>query len=72
VRSVSSNVMLPELPDAKMETRRPIEVSPQFAMSAAAKFLAANFYDDGRARHNRQRGTAKTIQCTETVRQFIH
>jgi hypothetical protein len=28
VLSVSSNVMLPELPEARMETRRPMEIPP--------------------------------------------
>jgi len=29
VRSVSSSVMLPELPDARMETRKPMEILPK-------------------------------------------
>src|SRR5579863_4700671 len=55
VRSVSSSVRLPELPDARMETRRPIEVSPVFADGILSTMPRANFYDDGRAQQARQR-----------------
>src|SRR6266849_906608 len=48
VRSVSSNVMLPELPDARMDTRKPIVFS-----SVAAQ---TNFQNDGRAPGARQQG----------------
>ena len=37
VRSVSSKVMLPELPDASMETRKPIAFSPKLSRNAATK-----------------------------------
>lgn len=39
VRSVSSNVQLPELPDAKIETRKPMRslAGPQNAMDAAVE-----------------------------------
>src|SRR5437667_8275932 len=48
VRSVSSNVMLPELPDAKMDTRKPIV----FSRTATQP----NFQNDGRAASARQQG----------------
>jgi hypothetical protein len=37
VRSVSSNVMLPELPDAKMDTRKPIVRSSTSPCNFASK-----------------------------------
>ena len=39
MRSVSSNVQLPELPDAKMETRKPMRslAGPQSLMEAAVE-----------------------------------
>ena len=39
MRSVSSNVQLPELPDAKMETRKPMRslAEPQRVMEAAVE-----------------------------------
>jgi len=39
VRSVSSNVQLPELPDARMETRKPMRslAEPQSLMEAAVE-----------------------------------
>src|SRR5260370_35221404 len=48
VRSVSSNVILPELPDARMDTRKPIVFS-----SVATQ---TNFQNDGRAPGARQQG----------------
>src|SRR5262252_7746147 len=53
VRSVSSNVRLPELPDARMDTRKPIVVSPEPA--AAARSPQLNFNDDRRVYKLRQR-----------------
>lgn len=64
MRSVSSNVMFPELPDARMETRKPISCSPQprqnlrqrsaalsFAQQASRK---TDFQNHRRAAHVRQ------------------
>src|ERR1700687_386336 len=48
VRSVSSKVMCPELPDAKMDTRKPIVFSRTPTQS--------NFQNDGRAPGARQQG----------------
>src|SRR5437879_3145226 len=48
VRSVSSNVMLPELPGAKVDTRKPIV----FSRTATQP----NFQNDGRAASARQQG----------------
>src|SRR5713101_5278811 len=56
VRSVSSRVMLPELPDAKMETRKPIVFSPTAAQT--------NFLNDGRAAGARQQGL---LDCNSDI-----
>src|SRR6202045_676382 len=53
VRSVSSNVMLPELPDARMETRKPIVFSSASPCPFDSK---TNFQNDGRAMAWRQQG----------------
>src|SRR5271170_58729 len=57
VRSVSSKVMLPELPDAKMETRKPIGRSSQEPKKPQRKCSAppqTTFQNDGRANQTRQ------------------
>src|SRR5260370_28053197 len=53
VRSVSSKVMLPELPDARMETRKPIADSSQ-KNPKSLSYNKTNFQDDGRRLCRRQ------------------
>jgi len=56
VRSDSSKVKLPELPDARMETRKPIGKSPRKTSAHKNRTSDAqqNFQDDGRAMAGRQ------------------
>ena len=60
VRWVSSNVMLPELPDAKMDTRNPIGC-PQKTVGLKPGGYTNNFQNHGRAFHGRQRKREITI-----------
>jgi hypothetical protein len=58
VRSVSSRVMLPELPDASMETRKPIGCSPVRAASLKPTYntIQTNFQNHGTSIPARQHG----------------
>ncbi len=73
MRSVSSNVMLPELPDAKMETRKPIvwllestasslPISSGQIPGLSHVQLQTNFQNHGRPPRRRQQVSASSLQ----------
>ena len=56
VRWVSSKVMLPELPDAKMDTRNPIGCPLEKTLKLKGlSYSKTNFQNDGRVVRPRQR-----------------
>ena len=61
MRCVSSSVMLPELPDASMETRKPIAL-PSIALQ---NITQTNFQNDGISIPARQREKKNSYQIEE-------
>ncbi len=75
MRSVSSRVILPELPDARMETRRPIDflrrekklISESSQSALAASMRERNFAHEKSQQERRARSRVKPLRGPRTV-----